>query len=146
MPQTTGTTWVFDAPATPESQNTQLMILTQAQSQELDGTGNNTQYGTLPSTRSDVNADGSRAPAALFVFTGGTAGLEEENTQQGGQGGTNDATQSTTGLNEDTRQLERCNTIPTQVHAPAAPEPGEDTEADRELREVYGDTNHRNDG
>ena len=121
---------MFDAPATPESQNTQLTILTQAQSQESDSTGNSTQPGTLSSTSPNVDADGTRAPAALFVFTGGTAGLEEENAQQGGQGSTNDATHSATGLNEDACQLEQCNTIPTQVHAPAAPEPGEDTKAD----------------
>ena len=102
-PQTTGTNWVFDAPATPESQNTQLTILTQAQSQESDGTGNSTQPSTLSSTSPNVNADGTRVPVALFVFTGGTAGLEEENTQQGRQGSTNDATHSTTGLNEDVR-------------------------------------------
>ena len=88
-------------------------------------------------TSPNVDADGTRAPAALFVFKGETAGLEEENTQQRGQGSTNDATHSATGLNEDARRLEQCNAIPSQAHAPAAPEPREDTEADRKLRGVY---------
>ena len=46
----TGTTWAFDDPATPESQNTHLTILTQAQSQELEGAGNSTQHRTQPPT------------------------------------------------------------------------------------------------
>ena len=35
---------------------------------------------------------------------------------------------------------------PTQVHAPAAPEPGEDIEANQNPREVYGDKIYQNDG
>ena len=71
--QLTGTTLAFDTPATPGSQNTHLMILTQAQSQELEGTDNSTQHGTQPTTSPHDEAGGLSAPAALFVFEGGAA-------------------------------------------------------------------------
>ena len=66
--QLTETTWAFDAPATPGSQNTHLTILIQAQSQELKGSGNSTQHGTQPLTSPHEEAGGSSAPKVLFVF------------------------------------------------------------------------------
>ena len=120
---------MFDTPTSPVRPNAHLIFLTPAQSQESDGTGNSTQPGTLSLTSPNVDADGTCAPAALFVFTGGTAGLVEENTQQGGQGGTNDATHGTTGPSKDARNMEQCNAIPTQATAPAVTKHGEDTDA-----------------
>ncbi len=46
----TGTAWVFNAPANPESQNTQTTLLTQALSQESEGTGSSTHHGSQPPT------------------------------------------------------------------------------------------------
>ena len=96
-----GTTWVFDAPATPESQNTPQVILTQAQSQGSEGTVNSIQHGSLPLTSPHEEAGGSSAPAALFVFEGGAAGVQENGTNRDGHGGANDATQGKTGPGEE---------------------------------------------
>ncbi len=70
----------------------------------------------------------------------------EEETGQDGQEGANDTTSGITRSGEDSRNTEQCDAIPTQEPALAAPVPGEDTEADRKLRAVYGDTIHRNNG
>ena len=91
-PATTGTTWTFEAPTSPTSPNDHLTFLSPAQGQETDSTGNSAQTHTPPSNSPNVEADGTSAPAALFVFTGGAAGTVEEETGQGGQEGANDAT------------------------------------------------------
>ena len=144
-PATAGTPWTFAPPTPAAGPDAQLTFLTPAQGQEADGTGNSTQTSTPALASPQAEADGTRAPAARFVFTGGAAGAEED-TQQGGQSGANDAAHGDTRSGEDAHDTEPCETIATQEPAHAAPDPGEDTEADRKLRTVYGDTIHRNDG
>jgi len=141
-----GTTWVFDTHATPGSQNTQPTLLTQAQSQEIEGTGNSTKQGTLPPTSPNDEARGSSAPAALFVFEGRDAGGEEDRTQRDGQGRTNDATQGETGPGEEAHTTDQDAANHTPTMDPVELDVEEDTAADRKLRAVYGDTIHQSDG
>ena len=142
--QLAGTTWVFDTPTTPGSQNSQSTILTPAPSQDLEGTGTNTPQGTLPPTSPHDAASESIAPAALD--TGMAAGDAEEGTPNGGHGSANDASQGDLDIREETHTIDpdSANQFPTtdQVRT----DTDEDTEADRKLREVYGDTIHRSDG
>ena len=142
----TGTTWVFEAPATPESQSTQMTILNQAQSQESEGTGNSTHYGSQTPTSPQEETRRSSAPAALPVSEGGAAGEQENGIHSNGQDGANDATPGKIGPGEEahTTEQEAANQTPTTD--PVDPDPGEDTDVDRKLRAVYGDTIHRNDG
>ena len=100
------TTWVFDAPATPESQSTQMTILTQAQSQESEGTGNSTHHGSQPPTSLQEETRGSSEPAALHAVEGGAAGDQENDTTSDGQNGANDATQGNTGPGEEAHTTE----------------------------------------
>ena len=76
----TGTTWVFDAPATPESQLTQLTTLTQALSQESEGADNGTHHGSLPLPSPHDKTRRSSAPAVLFAHEGGAAKQEDGGT------------------------------------------------------------------
>ena len=128
-----GTTWAFDAPATPESQNTHMMILTQAQIQELEGTGDSTHQGTQPLTSPHKEARGSSAPAAQFVFDGGAARVQENGTHRDGHGGTNDTTQGKTSPREEAHTMEQEATDQTPTTDPVEPNPDEDTDTDGKL-------------
>ena len=93
----TGTTWVFEPPATPESQLTQTTALTQAQSQEAEGADSGTQNGSLPLHSPHNKTRRSSVPVALRESAGGATGKEEGGTQQGRQEDANDAPQSRIG-------------------------------------------------
>ncbi len=131
-----GTTWVFEAPANPDSQNTQMTILTQAQSQESEGTGNSTHYGSQPPNSPQEEMRGSSAPAALPVSEGGAAGEQENGTHSDGQDGANDATPGNIGPGEEAHTMEQETADQAPTPNPVEPDPGEDTDINRKLRAV----------
>ena len=112
----------------------------------MEGTGNSTQQGTLPRTSPNDKARGSSAPAALFVFDGRDAGGKEDRTQSDGQGGANAATQGKTGPGEEAHTTNQDAANHTTTMNPVEPDPEEDTDGNRKLRAVYGNTIHRSDG
>ena len=85
-------------------------------------------------------------PAALHEVKGGAAGDQENNTNSNGQNGANDATQGDTGPGEEAHNTEQGAADHTLTNDQVEPNPGEDTDVDRKLRAVYGNTIHRNDG
>ena len=119
-----------------------MTILTQAQSQDPEGTGNSTHHGSRHPNSPHKETRRSSAPAALHASEGGAAGEQENGTHSDGQDGANDTTPGNIGPCEDahTTEQEAANQTPTTD--PAEPNPGEDTDVDRKLRAVYGDTIH----
>ena len=119
-----------------------MTILTQAQSPELEGTGNSTPQGTPQPTSPPNEAQGSSAPATPFVSERRDAGREEDHPNSDGLDNTNDATQGNTGQEDDAHTTDQPAANHTPTPDPAVPDPDEDTDTDRKLQAVYGDTIH----